>query len=654
MVDKSTIAKNAQMYASKGQIDKAIAEWETLLRTSPDGNIYNTVGDLYLKKKARAEAIEAFTKAANIFKENGFFLKAIALYKKILHISPLEINILVSLGELNAEKGLIGNASENFSEAAKIYLKEGLTEEALTVYEKAIQITPSDINLKLKIAELYLKIGLKEEAVKKYLSIASDYQEQGEQEKAREFYLKTIDCDHENVPAFIGIGRVAEDSGDIKQAYEYLSKALSFAFNNQDVLFHFARLAIATGNTDDAQQALTKLTELEPSNNHYKKLLGSLYLKEGAIEKAWKELSPYIDEIITLEQWDESLDLLKHFNDMDPSEVKLRLIPTFRGMNDNDSAIRELKALADIYVSKNLPEDAVRLFREVLELDPSDKEAPVKIEELENKPGIKKVPPEASLKDEAFNEIRSEALEVPDVSKEEETVSNVAFDEVFEERLAEADFYAQQGLQDEAIKLYKELLVINPNHEELRKKLGAFMPIQMPRAEEEKQHVEQPPMDSDLKDIFHEFKKGIDKELGEEDGDSRYNLGIAYKEMGLLDDAIKEFTISAKDPAKSLQSSSMLALCYMENNLYPLAIEEFNKVIKLMPPTDSSYPGVKCDLADAYVKNKEYSKALDIYNEIYARDPKFRDVERKVRIIKSMMPEEKEKPKTKKDRVSYI
>jgi tetratricopeptide (TPR) repeat protein len=161
-------------------------------------------------------------------------------------------------------------------------------------------------------------------------------------------------------------------------------------------------------------------------------------------------------------------------------------------------------------------------------------------------------------------------------------------------------------------------------------------------------------IDSDLKDIFHEFKKGIEEELGEQDSETRYNLGIAYKEMGLLEDAIREFKIVAKDPKKILQSSSMLALCYMDKKLYPLAIQEFKKITEVMVPTDDSYLGARCDLADAYVKNSDYNKSLKLYTEIYAQDPKFRDVARKVEIIKKLVSEGKDEPKSKKDRVSYI
>ena len=86
--------------------------------------------------------------------------------------------------------------------------------------------------------------------------------------------------------------------------------------------------------------------------------------------------------------------------------------------------------------------------------------------------------------------------------------------------------------------------------------------------------------DSGLAEIFKEFKKGVDKQLGQEDYDTRYNLGIAYKEMGLIDEAIAEFQLAAKDANRLLECSSMLGICFLEKGMPKLAIKWFEKGLK--------------------------------------------------------------------------
>ena len=646
MVDKIAITKAAQKFIEKGQIDKAIAEWEKLLKESPDGNVYNTIGDLYLRRNQKREAIEAFAKAANIFREDGFYLKAIGLYRKILNISTSDTDALVALAELNAEKGLVGNANQNLLAVAEKFIKEGAIERAAELYKKVLKLTPSNIDLPIKMTELYLKTGLKKEAVTEYLSIASDYSGKGEYQKAQEFYNKAINIDPQNISSLIGLGRIAENTNNIQQAYEYFTKAMSFDQDNNDVLFNYSRLAIETDNVDNAKQALTKLIEREPSNNQYKKLIGNIYLKEGLVEKALDEMLPFIDEELQAGKWSEALKLLNNFKDINPEVVKPRFITIYKGENNKEAAISETRELTEVLESKNLLENALQLYKEILELNPSDKKAKDRIKELGKTLGIK---PEPTI-EESVEAILKNA-EIPTAKP---APPSAKVEEKFEEKLTEADFYAQQGLKEEAIKIYEELLSIAPDNDEIRKKLRALKPEERLEVKLSLPEEEMPTptaTEAELMGVFDKFKKGIDEKLGE-DYESHYNLGIAYKEMGMIDDAINEFQLAAKDPKKTVQSSIMLVLCYMDKKLYPLAIKELKKNMESISPDDGSYIGIKFDLARAYEKNNEYDNALKLYMEIYAQNPNFRDIKHKIENIKSLMSEEK--PKTKKGRVSYI
>jgi tetratricopeptide (TPR) repeat protein len=175
-------------------------------------------------------------------------------------------------------------------------------------------------------------------------------------------------------------------------------------------------------------------------------------------------------------------------------------------------------------------------------------------------------------------------------------------------------------------------------------------------------------LDNDVLEIFQEFKKGLAKELGDEDSETHYNLGIAYKEMGLVDDAIKEFQSSRSDPKRYIQSSTMLGNCYMEKGLYSLAIDVLKKITLEGTEKDESYWPVRYELAEAYEKNNNLKEALDLYTSVYGWNAKFRGVSEKVSQISAQVGAAKdeppregkppgtagEKPKTKKDRVSYL
>jgi tetratricopeptide (TPR) repeat protein len=137
--------------------------------------------------------------------------------------------------------------------------------------------------------------------------------------------------------------------------------------------------------------------------------------------------------------------------------------------------------------------------------------------------------------------------------------------------------------------------------------------------------------DSGLADIFKEFKKGVDKQLGKEDYDTRYNLGIAYKEMGLVDEAIAEFQLAAKDETRLLECASMLGICFLEKGMPKLAVKWFEKGLKVPGRSDEEYQGLRYDLAVAHEASGETEKALSLFTDLYGQDANFRDVAAKVR-----------------------
>jgi tetratricopeptide (TPR) repeat protein len=140
--------------------------------------------------------------------------------------------------------------------------------------------------------------------------------------------------------------------------------------------------------------------------------------------------------------------------------------------------------------------------------------------------------------------------------------------------------------------------------------------------------------DAGLADIFKEFKKGVDKQLGKEDYDTRYNLGIAYKEMGLVDEAIAEFQLAAKDEARLLECSSMLGICFMEKGMPKLAVKWFEKGLKAPGRSPEEYLGLRYDLGMAHEAAGDAETALEIFTEIHGEDAGFREVAAKVRDLR--------------------
>ena len=160
--------------------------------------------------------------------------------------------------------------------------------------------------------------------------------------------------------------------------------------------------------------------------------------------------------------------------------------------------------------------------------------------------------------------------------------------------------------------------------------------------------------DKDLEAVFKEFKKGVEEQLGKEDYETHYNLGIAYKEMGMLDEAVNEFTLASHEESRKLDCASMLGLCYIEKDEYDKAIEQFKEGLSVKGRDKEEYKGLKYDLAVAYELSGDLYEAKELLSELHGEDPDFRDVGERLRKLKKSGVPDKTTPPGKKSRVSYL
>ncbi|MEK6605326.1 MAG: tetratricopeptide repeat protein, partial [Nitrospirota bacterium] len=163
--DKDAKIEKARQLAESGKFVSAISAWRELLDETPhnDANVYNTIGDLCLKNKATPDAIDAYSKAARFYLQEGFHLKSVALYKKILKLDPNRAEVYTLLGDLNVVRGLMNNAVADYLSGAKTYLKTGKAMNALTLFRKITKVDPQNTDMRLRVAELCLKENLTEE-----------------------------------------------------------------------------------------------------------------------------------------------------------------------------------------------------------------------------------------------------------------------------------------------------------------------------------------------------------------------------------------------------------------------------------------------------------------------------------------------------------
>jgi tetratricopeptide (TPR) repeat protein len=148
--------------------------------------------------------------------------------------------------------------------------------------------------------------------------------------------------------------------------------------------------------------------------------------------------------------------------------------------------------------------------------------------------------------------------------------------------------------------------------------------------------AESPAADGDAGDPVYEVtRRGvIEKGVTAEDFETHYDLGIAYKEMGLLDDAIAEFKLVMKDPAREVQCHLMIGLCCLEKGLQTEAIGHFKKGLYVEGITERESLSLYFELGQAYERLGDPREALYYYEKVVKRDARFRNVEKLVELLR--------------------
>jgi tetratricopeptide (TPR) repeat protein len=150
-------------------------------------------------------------------------------------------------------------------------------------------------------------------------------------------------------------------------------------------------------------------------------------------------------------------------------------------------------------------------------------------------------------------------------------------------------------------------------------------------AEELAEVAEVAPMDEgsemiDVETVFEQFKRGVAEQVSEDDSDTHFDLGIAYKEMGLLPDARREFQVAMSDPRRRCLCWTMIGLIYMEEGQPRDAIEAFQSGLETPDKTPSEAVGLHYELAMACEASGLIDQARLHYQYVFQREPQFREV----------------------------
>lgn len=342
-----------------------------------------------------------------------------------------------------------------------------------------------------------------------------------------------------------------------------------------------------------ANSVLTLRVKVEdaPEDWALRRQLGEALLEGGERDEGMRELEAALagfDKNNDIASASSIADEIVRINPLSVRYHQKRVEYAFRA-NDKVRTAKAYLALADALLRDGQSERARSVYQRVLEIEPGQPQATAALENFlpasstaPQSPGAKATPPKAK--------------------RYSGTIDTVPAKEPSQSAASDDDEFVSLGdwlREDEGPKSTRMVV-----------------------AEEEPTGDEQ----ADFADMLKKFKQGISENVDEEDHESHYDLGVAFKEMGLVDEAIAEFQKALRGTQNRARTYEALGQCFLEKKQLPVATTILTRALNEPNIGDEQLVGVLYLLGYIHESTGKPAEAKGFYERVFAVDIQFRDV----------------------------
>ncbi|MDH4270896.1 MAG: tetratricopeptide repeat protein [Candidatus Aminicenantes bacterium] len=692
--DRTKTLEMAERQVKAGRIEEAIAEYRKLLADeAPDLGIHNIIGDLYVQLGRNPEAVKSFQTVAGHYESRGFHSQALAIYKKINKIDPEDVINIVRMGDLFCSQGFMAEARREYLKAEQKLRRDKRIKELMFLYDKLIKLDHDNIAYKLTLAELFRQEGFIEEAVGQLNDAAALHLSRDELGEAEKIVEQARWLKPDDQRTMSNLVEILKKGNRRKYAIELVDEILEKDPGNVQFQNILGSLYLEERQLDRAEDIFIGIVSEHPLETKARIKLGKVYAIQDRAEKAFELFEPLIASLIKKQKEDKAIGLLgivlsaehlylpaletlaaiyKAKNHKTHLEVVNRvileearrkgqtekmfvalaellelrprdkdLIREYRNLRkdlgfvdektgeaDTLSAIEAeeedvdlLLARVDLYVSQGLVRNARRILENLNIRFPRWPKIEEKIASLDGvKTEIRAEDIQARVGKVQDIEAKIEAT--PDLAKT--FLSLLQDEESPEKRMTSADIFADTEILPLPTDEAEEKKYYNLDqkvHDEIEMLQGIF-------AQQIRGDISI--LEKELTEIVSEFRDQVRKKVDTKDYETRFNLGLAYLEQGLIEEAIEEFLLASEDPGRALDCYSIISKAYKQNNNFAEARTWLEKSMKLVKDGSAEHFALLYELASLHEDNGERVKALEVFQQVKNWNPKYRDVKKKI------------------------
>ena len=705
--NKDKLLESAQKNLKKKQIAKAIKDYAKIVELDPvDIRSRQKLAELYVRTNKNTEAYEQYEAVAKYFSTNGFYLKAIAIYKQMQRLDPGQIALFNRLAELNEKQGLTGNALSEYRNLVDYYGRNGMIADEIKTLEKMRDIDLNNLNIRVKLAEIYARNERKDEGYSELESVLEILSEKGDFDKILRLYKMFLPFYPNNKELQMGLALAFFEKSDFGRGVTILEKLIKDKPEDPDLL---RLLGQGYSDQEDWQKACAiyqQLLDMDPTD---------LDIRESMI-KCEIDSTQYDRALETLEEWKDTffkadrLDRLKDFYEIlkeklvDNRTVFQTLDSIYELTGDGDKLLDIIterdETANEILIDETLSDSLLGIADEdisdsVVDLELTDENSDLSFDiveedsiDLELEQSLDSNSTGAVAETDSIIELdiddsldlvqaKDDDLDLSfDLGDDSSDIVPPAVEHNLQADLEEAEFYIQQGLYVEAEKLCRDILAYDSGSIECAQKLEEIESLlnqdQVSPTVEPKSSSLSPAFDGlsgsdfdfDLDSLQTDeavekkiFKTDVDEQIAADDMESHYNLGIAYREMGLLDDAISEFEKAEREPARYVDCQTLKGLSFSDKQDYEKAELMFQQALDSPELEAIQRLNLGYELGLLYERAERTNDALISYQNVFSQDSNYRDVRDKVSLLKETLGIDDDSQvvvEEKKNRISFL
>jgi pilus assembly protein FimV len=385
------LKQDADAAEKKNDFAKAIELLKQIVQENPrDWNTVNRIGDLYAKLNKLKEANEQYIKVARYFADDGFYLKSIAVWKKVLRNDPSLVDGQVALGDLYARQGLVAEAKQTYMGVIDEYVKRNKIREAGEVLKRLAEVDPSDMKVRIRLAELYTREGHQEKAASEYVGIADELLKKGHLAEALQLIDKSLRSGPRSPRLLSAAAHVHLVQKDYARAIEMLEEARRATPADREVSLRLAEAYLGAKRAEEARRVLEGLIQRDGTDQEARQQLGQVYLAEGRYDEAFDQLVPVVDKLVERRQIDRGAGLLQQLVQRNPQHIRslAKLVELYRQSRNDMLVAQTYGQMVEAYLGSGGLEQAASILEMLVQLEPHNEQHRTKLRWLREQKGV--------------------------------------------------------------------------------------------------------------------------------------------------------------------------------------------------------------------------------------------------------------------------